>query len=74
MYFMSQNWPITHCLESWCGLKLTEEKIVNEHPGMLSTMLVSCSLKRFWRRFLMVWGAGERMRTVKCWHFVGGRG
>ena len=72
MYFMSQNWLITHCLQPWSGLELTG---VSEHPGMLSTMLVSCRLKRFWRglsQFGGGGGAGERMRKVKCVHFLRG--
>ena len=56
MYFMSQNWLITHCLQPWSGLELTG---VSEHPGMLSTMLVYCRLlKEVLERTLAVWGGG----------------
>ena len=73
MYFMSQNWLITHCLQPWSGLELTG---VSEHPGMLSTMLVSCRLKRFWRGLSQFGGGGGGWRknedSEMCALFEGG--
>ena len=75
MYFMSQNWLITHCLQPWSGLELTG---VSEHPGMQSTMLHAWSpagsrgFGEDSRSLGGGGGAGERMRKVKCVHFLRG--
>ena len=68
MYFMSQNWLITHCLQPWSGLELTGvSEHAEHHAGVLQVQEVL-------ERTLAVWGggAGERMRTVKCVHFLRG--
>ena len=74
MYFMSQNWPITHCLESWCGLELTGEKIsqwapwhAEHHAGFLQSQEVLEKISHSlggWRKnedsemLALCWGGG----------------
>ena len=72
MYFMSQNWLITHCLQPWSGLELTG---VSEHAEACWAPCWSPTGSRGFgedSRSFGGGGAGERMRTVKCVHFLRG--
>ena len=73
MYFMSQNWLITHCLQPWSGLELTG---VSEHPGMLSTMHAGLlQAQEVLERTLAVWGGGgwrKNEDSEMCALFEGG--